>query len=113
MRKTTSFIIGITVTALAMFALAAPLAQAAPSAPEACMQASAYPGWVNVFDEQGVPWLYPTEAAPFQSCSVGPAQPDVNLGASSPVGDTTVKSPYLGWIVVIDDLGVPTLYPIG
>ena len=63
-------------TAVAAFALAAPLAQAAPTAPQACTQTSAYPGWVTVFDEQGVPTLYPIKYAPFsaQSCLQAPAQ---------------------------------------
>ncbi len=61
----------VLIAALAALALAAPLAQAARSADQACTQTlsgttmqSPYPGWVIVIDEQGVPTLYPIEYAP-------------------------------------------------
>jgi hypothetical protein len=104
-------------TAVAAFALAAPLAQAAPTAPQSCMQTSAYPGWVTVFDEQGVPTLYPIKYAPFsaQSCLQAQAQSGASGGQTSDgsVTNTGMKSPYPGWVVVIDEQGVPTLYPTG
>ncbi len=104
-------------TAVAAFALAAPLAQAAPTAPQACTQTSAYPGWVTVFDELGVPTLYPIKYAPFsaQSCSQAPAQSGASGGQTSDGSATStgMKSPYPGWVIVIDEQGVPTLYPTG
>ena len=74
------------------------------------MQTSAYPGWVTVFDEQGVATLYPIKYAPFsaQSCLQAQAQSGASGGQTSDgsVTNTGMKSPYPGWVVVIDEQGV-------
>jgi len=81
-------------------------------------QRSPYPGWVQVTDDTGVPWLYQAgnspasaedcvqtnvatsvAAAPTAAASVQPSRPQM-------------KSPYPGWVVVVDDQGVPWLQPI-
>jgi hypothetical protein len=104
--------------AIAALTLAAPLAQATPNDVFTCTQASPYPGWVSVIDEQGVPVLFPVGYAPANglSCSQVAAQPGGSSDAQTAQhsgSDTTMRSPYPGWVVVIDEQGVPTLYPSG
>jgi hypothetical protein len=40
------------------------------------------------------------------------ARADVQACTHNPAG-TTMPSPYAGWVIVNDEQGVPTLYPIG
>jgi len=104
--------------AMAALIFAVPLAQATPNDAFTCTQASPYPGWVSVLDEQGVPVLYQVgfASAIGLSCSQAATQPGGSSDAQTaqrPGSDTTMRSPYPGWVVVIDEQGVPTLYPRG
>jgi hypothetical protein len=88
---------------------------------QACSLQSArspYPGWVVITDDLGIPYLYQTGAAvtttedcvqsdPTQSIAAGATPP-----ASSQPSRQPMQSPYPGWVVVYDDLGIPWLEPI-
>src|SRR5262249_29013658 len=113
--KITRFAIFLT-AALATLALAAPLAQANTGA--SCTQASPYPGWVSVIDEQGVPVLYRVAFVPGNvlSCASASSQPGDSSDAqtaSRPGLGTTMGSPYQEWVFVIDEQGIPWLFPRG
>lgn len=79
-------------------------------------QRSPYPGWVQVTDDLGLPYLYPIGFAP--SSPAPCTQTNLGVAASTtPAGSpqstvTLMKSPYAGWVVVLDDLGLPNLVPI-
>ena len=112
--KTIRFATALAAT-LGAFAFAAPLAQAAAGGSEACTQSaqSPYPGWVNVIDEQGVPTLFPVGFAPSDqhNCTNSTNQPALT-SAGQDSASSTGGSPYPGWVTVIDEQGVPWLYPI-
>ena len=74
---------------------------------------SPFPGWVQVTDDLGIPYLVPTgsqSATP--ACAAGPAAPAVSQPTLSPNEPQRTASPYPGWVVVLDDLGVPWLEAI-
>ena len=70
-----------------------------------CAPGSPYPGWVQVTDDLGIPWLVPTgsESNAASSCR--------SAAQTAPTPSVT-PSPYPGWVVVVDDLGVSTLVPL-
>jgi hypothetical protein len=83
---------------------------------DACAaQRSPYPGWVQVTDDLGIPYLYEIG---FEPASQTPCTQTNLAAASSSVAATPqstlapMKSPYAGWVVVLDDLGLPNLVPI-
>jgi hypothetical protein len=100
--------------ALAALTVAVPLAQASDAS--TCTQASPFPGWLSVIDEQGVPTLYRVAYAPANALSCVQAVGQTGGGSNAQTGqrpDSTMGSPYLGWVLVIDEQGVPTLFPSG
>jgi len=67
-----------------------------------CASGSPRPGWVQVTDDLGVPWLVPTgsEADAASSCTRSQAQTTPKLPAPT------------YWVTEIDDQGVPWLVPV-
>ena len=101
--------------ALAVFALTASHADAAPIDQKTCLSAqsqSPYPGWTVVVDEQEVSTLYPIGFAPANELSCL-AQSGPGSSAQTGQGSTyaVMQSPYRGLVIVFDEQGVPTLYP--
>jgi hypothetical protein len=99
--------------AMAALTLAAPLAQASDAS--TCTQGSPFAGWLSVIDEQGVPTLYRVAYAPANALCVQ-AVAQTGGGSKALTGqrpDSTMGSPSLGWVLVIDEQGVPTLFPSG
>jgi hypothetical protein len=81
--------------------------------------ASPYPGWVSITDDDGVPWLYPAlqnRSTTSTTCAPSADAPAVGTALTSAESVTTpdpiLRSPYPGWIVVVDDQGVPWLEPV-
>jgi hypothetical protein len=75
---------------------------------------STSPGWVVVVDDLGVPWLYPIgSAAPVlaENCTRSQTTTAGQLSEGPPASPKVTASPYPGWVVVTDDLGVPWLEP--
>jgi hypothetical protein len=103
---------------VAVFAVAAPLAQAsshaaacAAGASTATVSQSPSADWVSVTDEQGVPYLEPASMAPAVTTDCAEAAP-VTTAHNEPTSFAiSMRSPYPGWTVVADDLGVPWLVP--
>ena len=92
-------------------ALACPPAAAVPLR-------SPYSGWVIVNDDLGIPRLYPAgqtpAAASQQQCAQAQAAPAANAGTQPSAPASRVQpSPYPGWVIVNDDLGIPWLSPAG
>jgi hypothetical protein len=93
--------------------VAVPLAQASDAS--TCTQGSPFAGWLSVIDEQGVPTLYRVAYAPANALCVQ-AVAQTGGGSKALTGqrpDSTMGSPSLGWVLVIDEQGVPTLFPSG
>jgi hypothetical protein len=70
-----------------------------------CAPGSPYPGWVQVTDDLGIPWLVPTgsESNAASSCR--------SAAQTSPTPSVT-PSPYPGWVFVGSDLGLARLVPL-
>jgi hypothetical protein len=79
-------------------------------------QRSPYPGWVQVTDEIGVPTLYNVGYEPTSAPCVQTTTAETKAGATASTSPQSswppMKSPYLGWVVVFDEQGVPNLEPI-
>src|ERR1022692_269495 len=93
--------------------------QAACTLTSPLTQPSPYPGWVQVTDEIGVPWLYQTGSAPasttvcLRTNGVSTSTTTTTTAPTSPQpSPPPMKSPDPGWVVVVDDQGVPWLEPI-
>ena len=84
--------------ALVALAAIAPIANAGTHA-LACQESPAH--WISVTDEQGVPGL---ELVSATTCTTA-------VETSDPCASQ--RSPYPGWVQVVDEIGVPTLYKIG
>jgi hypothetical protein len=88
----------VVVAALAVLAVAAPLANADGPQKVSCQDVPSH--WTRVVDEQGVPWLQLVDGT---SCTNA-----VTVAACG-----AQHSPYPGWVQVTDEIGVPTLYKAG
>ena len=119
-KRTKLNLLGGLALAGAIAVVAVPTATAAPANNQACQTApnaavaSPYPGWVFVTDDNGVPYLYPSDSGParnIQSCtSASPLAPAPNAEqATGQPSPAMLPSPYAGWVFVPDDLGIPWL----
>jgi len=89
------------------------------TSPLACAGAvspSPYPGWVSITDDLGIPWLVPASQGVLSTAKdCAPTQPAAtSVAVSTNRPDPTpavMPSPYPGWVIVVDDLGIPWLQP--
>lgn len=88
------------------------------TAPLACAGAvspSPYPGWVSITDDLGIPWLVPATTGVLstaQTCAPQPAAAGDPASTAAPApAPMVMPSPYPGWVIVVDDQGVPWLQP--
>jgi hypothetical protein len=73
---------------------------------------SPYPGWVQLTDDLGIPYLVPTgSGAAAPGCAVGSSASTVKA-TQSLTEPLRTKSRYPGWVYVYDGNGVPTLEAI-
>ena len=82
---------------------------------DSCGPRSPYPGWVQVTDDLGIPYLVPTgseSAIPSCPVSSSAAAAATTTPTTQPAASQPMASPYPGWVVVVDDLGVPWLEAI-